>query len=218
MKKMIAAALALGCMTLAEAQNLKEVKLPAPDLTRGTNVMQALSVRESVRECADKDLSMQDLSDVIWAANGINRRQEGKRTAPSALNRQDIDVYVFTDEGVYLYDAKQHALRPVVEGDHRAAVAGKPSPARAQDFVKAFPVTLLFVSDLSRFGMGVNDRVKLMAAMDAGIVSQNVNLFCAGVGLCTVPRASMDEEAIRKLLKLRADQLPLMNNPVGYAK
>lgn len=217
MKKLLLAAVALGCMTLVDAQNLEEVKLPTPDLTRGSGVMKALSDRMSVRECSEKDLSLNDLSDVIWAANGINRPEEGKRTAPSALNKQDIDIYVFTDEAVYLYIPQKHSLRLVVEGDQREALAGPPSPARAQDFVKDFPVILLFVSDLNRFGMS-GERVKMMAAMDAGIVSQNVNLFCSSVGLCTVPRASMDEASVRRILKLTDEQLPLMNNPIGYPK
>lgn len=217
MKKLLLAAVALGCMTLVDAQDLEEVKLPTPDLTRGSSVMKALSDRMSVRECSEKELSLNDLSDVIWAANGINRPEEGKRTAPSALNKQDIDIYVFTDEAVYLYIPQKHSLRLVVEGDQREALAGPPSPARAQDFVKDFPVILLFVSDLNRFGMS-GERVKMMAAMDAGIVSQNVNLFCSSVGLCTVPRASMDEAGVRRILKLTDTQLPLMNNPIGYPK
>lgn len=217
MKKLIMAAVAMGCMTLAEAQDLKEIQLPEPDKTRGTAVMKALSDRVSVRECSPEELSLRDLSDVIWAANGINRPEEGRRTAPSALNKQDIDVYVFTDEGVFLYLPQRHALQPVAEDDHREVLAGPPSPARTQDFVKAFPVILLFVSDLSRFEM-TGERVKLMAAMDAGIVSENVNLFCSSVGLCTVPRASMDEPAVRRLLNLADHQIPLLNNPVGYPK
>lgn len=217
MKKLLLAAVAAGCMSLAEAQHTKDVSLPLPDKNRGVSVMKALSQRMSVRECAQKDLSLSDLSDVLWAANGVNRPDEGRRTAPSALNKQDIDVYVFTDEAVYLYDYEHHALKHCVDGDWRQLLAGPPSPARAQDFVKAFPVILLFVSDMERFGMS-GERVKLMAAMDAGIVSQNVSLFCAATGLCTVPRASMDADGIRKLLKLSDSQLPLMNNPVGYPK
>ena len=123
-----------------------------------------------------------------------------------------MDIYVFLAKGVYLYDASKHVLKLVAEGDHRAVVAGR------QDFVKQAPVSLVYVSDLSRFGMGLDEQVKLMGAMDAGIVSQNVNLFCAGVGLSTVPRASMDQEALRKLLKLSDTQVPMMNNPVGYSK
>lgn len=193
-----------------QAQELKTIRLNAPDKTRGTAVMQALSDRHSVREYAETPLSLQDLSDLLWAANGISR-PDGKRTAPSALNRQDIDIYVVTKEGAYLYDAKADCLRPVAKGDHRAAVAG------GQDFVQTAPVSLVLVSDLSRFG-DTSERTRLMAAVDAGIVSQNINLFCAATGLATVPRATMDQAALKRILKLTDSQLPLMNNPVGHVK
>ena len=199
-------------MTTLHAQGAGELKLNRPDLNRGVNVMKAFSDRHSAREFSTRELSLQDLSDLLWAANGVNRPEDGKRTAPSALNKQDVDIYVFLAKGVYLYDASKHVLKLVAEGDHRAVVAGR------QDFVKQAPVSLVYVSDLSRFGMGLDEQVKLMGAMDAGIVSQNVNLFCAGVGLSTVPRASMDQEALRKLLKLSDTQVPMMNNPVGYSK
>ena len=127
------------------AQDLKVIKLNSPDKNRGCSVMKALSDRHSDREYADKELSLQDLSDLLWAANGINR-PDGKRTAPSALNKQDIDIYVIMKEGAYLYDTKTNSLQPLAKGDHRAAVAG------SQDFVKSAPVSLVLVSDLSRFG------------------------------------------------------------------
>lgn len=193
-----------------QAQNLKEIKLNSPDKNRGSSVMKALSDRHSDREYAAKELSLQDLSDLLWAANGINR-PDGKRTAPSALNKQDVDVYVIMKEGAYLYNAKQQALIPVAQGDQRAAVAG------SQDFVKSAPVCLVLVSDLSRFGK-VSDQTKLMGAVDVGIVCQNIGLFCAGTGLSTVPRATMDKDALKKILKLSDSQLPIMNHPVGYPK
>lgn len=211
MKKLLLAAVALGCMLVAEARGTEDVRLPQPDLNKGLTVMKALSERQSVRECAPDDLSLDDLSGVLWAANGVNRPETGGRTAPSALGKQDIDIYVFTAEAVYLYDHAGHSLKHRVDGDHRGLVAGQ------QDFVKTFPVVLLFVSDTSRFGMD-GERVRLMAAMDAGIVSQNVSLYCAANGLCTVPRASMDTEGLCKLLNLTPAQLPMMNNPVGYPK
>lgn len=195
---------------LINAQNLKEIRLNTPDKTRGANIMKAFANRHSDREFANKDLNIQDLSDLLWAANGINRPSDGKRTAPSALNKQDIDVYVIKQDGAYLYDAKQHSLKPITAGDHRSAVAG------GQDFVKTAPVCLVYVSDLSRFGKDISEQTRLMGAMDAGIVSQNVNIFCAGVGLSTVPRASMDQNTLKKLLKLSDSQIPMMNNPVGY--
>lgn len=210
MRKITVILTALLFISTMYAQDLKVIKLNAPDKTRGKAVMKALSDRHSDREFAAKELSIQDLSDLLWAANGINRT-DGKRTAPSALNKQDIDVYVIMKEGAYLYDAKAHALTPITKGDHRAAVGG------AQDFVKSAPVCLVLVSDLSRFG-NVSDQTKLMAAMDAGIVSQNINLCCVGIGLSTVPRASMDQAALKKILQLTDSQVLMMNNPVGYPK
>ena len=165
------------------AQDLKAIKLSSPDKNRGSSIMKALSDRHSDREYAAKELSLQDLSDLLWAANGINR-PDGKRTAPSALNKQDIDIYVIMKEGAYLYDAKANSLQPIAKGDHRAAVAG------SQDFVKSAPV----------------------------IVCQNINIFCAATGLATVPRATMDQAALKRILKLTDSQLPIMNNPVGYPR
>jgi len=174
--------------------------------------MKALSERHSTREYASKALSLADLSDLLWAANGINRKESGMRTAPSALNKQDVDVYVVLPEGSYLYDAKNHQLTLIAAGDYRGAVAG------GQAFVKTAPVSLVLISDLSRFGDAKSPRSQLMGAMDAGIVSQNISLFCSGTGLVTVPRASMDQAKLKSGLKLKDTQRPLINHPVGYAK
>ena len=170
--------------------------------------MQAFSLRSSLREWSDSMLSMQDLSDLLWAANGINRPAEGKRTAPSAMNAQDIDIYVFMKEGVYLYTASAHALIPVCSGDYRELPG-----------MTAAPVNLVLVSDISRFRAG-NDSLKVLwGAMDAGIVSQNINLFCAGLGLVTVPRASFpDIVKMKETLRLTDSQYVMLNNPVGYRK
>lgn len=190
----------------------KVIKLPNPNLKRAGTVMKALSDRHSTREYAAKSLSLSDLSDLLWAANGVNRKDSGKRTAPSALNKQDVDVYVVLPDGSYLYDAKNHQLNLVSEGDHRAAVAG------GQAFVKAAPVSLVLVSDIARFGDAKNVRNQLMGAMDAGIVSQNISLFCSSANLATVPRASMDMDQLKKALKLKDSQIPMMNHPIGYFK
>ena len=190
----------------------KVIRLPKPNLNRNSEVMEAFANRHSTREYAAKALTLTDLSDLLWAANGINRPEEGKRTAPSAMNKQDVDVYVVLPEGTYLYDAKAHQLNLVAEGDHRGAVAG------GQAFVKSAPVSLLLVSDLSRLGDAKNTHTQLMGAVDAGIVSQNISIFCSAAKLATVPRASMDTAKLKSVLKLTATQLPLMNHPVGYHK
>lgn len=201
----------LMVITTMQAQELKVIKLNAPDKIRGDAMMKVFGERQSIREYAQKDLTPQDLSDLLWATNGINR-PDGKRTAPTARNVQDVDVYVVMKDGVYFYDAVEHALKPVGASDYRGAVAGP------QDFVKEAPVSLLLVTDLSRLGDASSEQTKLMGAVDVGIVCQNINLACAGLGLATVPRATMDQETLRKALKLKDSQLLLMNNPVGYPR
>lgn len=200
------------CLILSTATYAVEkvIQLPQPDVNRKGEVMKALAERHSTREYAAKEVSLTDLSDLLWAANGINRPEEGKRTAPSALNKQDIDIYVVLPQGSYLYQAKGHKLTLITEGDHRDAVAG------GQDFVKSAPVCLVLVSDLSRFGDAGNTRNQLMGAMDAGIVSQNISIFCAAAKLATVPRASMDMNKLKAVLKLSDTQVPMMNHPVGH--
>ena len=172
--------------------------------------MMAISLRASASDWDSTDLDLQDLSDLLWAANGINRAETGKRTAPSAHNAQDIDVYVSMKSGIYLYDAKKHLLELVLDKDCRTLIA---DPQKA---VATAPVICLLVSDISRFKVG-DDSLKLFwAAADAGIVSQNISIFCASVGLATRPRASMDLQKLRQILKLKDSQHLMLNHPVSY--
>ena len=212
MKKMMFAAMMAVLASCATAQNTKDIQLLAPNKDKGVSIMKSLAQRQSHRKCADKELSTADLSDLLWAANGINRPDDNKRTAPSALNRQDIDVYVISKTGAYKYIAAENRLQLITEGDHRDAVAS------GQDFVNQFPVSLVLVSELSKLGDAKNERTRMTAAMDAGYVSQNICLFCAGNGLVTVPRATMNSTELKKILKLGDTALPLLNNPVGYPK
>ncbi len=206
--------LLLACLVLSASLFAAEktIKLPQPDLERSGSVMKALSKRQSTREYSAQELNLNDLSDLLWAANGINRPESERRTAPSAMNRQDIDVYVVLPEGTYFYNAKSHQLELIVEGDLRSLVGGR------QEFVIAAPVSLILVSDQSRFGDRKGEHSKLMGAMDAGAVSQNISLFCAAAGLATVPRASMETDKLKQSLKLNDDQVLMMNHPVGYFK
>ncbi len=183
------------CLSCINAQNAApRIQLEKPDMTRGTSLMKALEDRQSTRECSDKDLSAVDLAGVIWAANGINRPESGKRTAPSAMNKQDIKVYVCLKQGSYLYDHKAHALELISEGDARQRTEA--------------PVMLVLVSDTK----------ETWGALDAGIVSQNISLYCAAFQLATVPRGSMDQDALRTALKLADTQQLHLNHPVGYFK
>ena len=210
MKRTIIFSLFLLCAFNILAQDLKVIKLNTPDKTRGSTVMQAFNDRMSVREYAPESLRPQDLSDLLWAANGINR-PDGRRTAPSARNLQEVEMYVVFAEGVYWYDPKEHALNPVATGDYRKAVAA------SQDFAALAPLSILLVADMNKYG-NLSEQSKLMAAIDVGIVCQNINVACAGLGLVTIPRGTMDQETLKSVLKLTDMHLLLINNPVGYPK
>jgi nitroreductase len=196
------ALLTLGAC-FAPAQDLKPISLPAPQTEGGMPLMQALKQRHSTRAFSSQPLSLQTLSNLLWAGFGINRA-DGHRTAPSAMNWQAIDLYVATAEGVYLYDAKANALQPVVAGDLRA-VAG------TQPFVKDAAVNLVYVADTAR-SHGNTDLIDA----DTGFIAENVYLFCASEGLVTVVRASVDRAAIVKAFKLRPEQHVTLGQSVGY--
>ncbi len=208
MKHLITCLFFLTCNLLAQSA----IILNPPDLTRGLPVMKALSLRASERDFDTTSLSLRDLSDLLWAANGVNRPESGKRTAPSAINAQDIDVYVCMKSGVYFYNANKHLLDLVVLGDYRKLVAG------SQEEVSKAPVICLLVSDISKFSRGDESKKLVWAAEDAGIVSQNISIFCASVGLATVPRATMDLQKLKEILKLKDSQHIMLNNPVSYKK
>ena len=211
MKQLLLVLIATFASTMLQAQGLSVIKLDKPNKERGSVIMKALDDRRSVREFSDKKLSHQDLSDLLWAANGVNR-PDGRRTAPTARNNNDIDVYLVTPEGAYLYVPADHELQPVVAGDYRAIVADN------QDFVKQAPVCVLIVSDYSRFTGLPEAMQKQFGALDAGMVSQNISLFASGCGLVTVPRAFMQRDKLKEILKLKDTQEVLLNHPVGYPK
>ena len=196
---------------VTSGQELKPIKLLTPQMDGGKPLMQALKDRKSTREFKNEMLLPQVLSNLLWAAFGINRQDSGKRTAPSASNMQEIDIYVATAEGLYLYDAKEHILQPVFAGDIRAAT-GK------QSFVKDAAVNLIFVADYSKMGKRDDNRKAITSSADTGFISQNVYLFCASEGLATVVRGLADKPALSKIMKLRPDQKITLTQSVGYPK
>jgi hypothetical protein len=209
-----------------QSTGLKTIKLNEPNKARGLPFMETLSVKASTREWSDRDLSLQDISDLLWAANGINRPDEKKYTASSAQNAHDVDLYLFMRDGVYRYDADAHALEPVLAGDFRSQLmmtppprpkeAGGPPPPPPPPSNP--PIQIILVSDVSRFKFGPPELKPEWGAIDAGIVSQNISLFCATTGVKTRPRASMDKEKITNLLKLNDTQYVFLNHPIGYSK
>lgn len=205
-KKLFSLAVAIIMATACDAQT---TQLPAPSFDNSVPMMQAFASRRSSREYSSRSIDAQTLSNMLWATAGVNRPSDGKRTNPTAMNRQEITVYVFTVEGVSRYVPETHSLEQVVKGDHRDIVAA------GQDFVMTAPVSIVFVGDYDKFGMG-DEKARQMVAVDAGIACENLCLYCAGVSLATVPRATMNVEAIHDLLHLTNHQEPIMNNSVGY--
>ena len=190
------------------AQLPPPVELPKPKLDGTTTLVQALKSRKTAREFAPRALPLQTLSDLLWAACGVNR-DDGRRTAPTAHNWQEVDAYVVLPQGAYLFDAKAHALRGVVAGDLRE-LTGK------QPFVKDAPVTLVYVADLARMKDASPEDRDLYSATDAGFVSQDVYLYCAANGLATGVRGWVDRPVLAKALGLRADQRIVLAQCVGF--
>ncbi len=201
----------LAVPTLSLAQELKPISLPSPQTDGGKPLMQALKDRHTAREFSSEKLSPQVLSNLLWAAFGINRPDTGKRTAPSAMNRQEIDVNLVTADGPHIYDAKRNKLDPVLAEDVRGATGPQP-------FVKDAPLDLVYVADFAKMGKGSDEDKNFYAAADAGFIAQNVYLFCASEGLGVVVRGSVDRAALAKVMKLRPDQKILLGQTVGHPK
>lgn len=191
------------------AQKAEPIKLPPPQTTGGKALMQALKDRKTSREFSSKELPLQIISDMLWAANGINRPDSAHTTAPSAMNMQEIDIYVAAAGGLYLYDAKNNMLAPVLTEDIRT-LTGR------QGFVKDAPVNLIYTADLSKMGKLAASEADFYSATDTGFISENVYLYCASAGLATVVRGMIDRAELAKAMKLRADQKIILAQTVGY--
>jgi nitroreductase len=198
---------------------MSPIKLSAPRMGRGMPLMQALEKRRSTRDLSPQVLSPQHLSELLWAADGINRklapgadpRQSGSRTSPSPLAKYPVDIYAVLKEGVYLYRPAEHDLIPVLSGDHRKDTG-------IQGFVGVAPLTLLFVADLARFNstrMPVEEQI-LESHVEAGCQAQNVYLYCASEGLGATVRGSVPRARVAGLLKLRPEQRIVVGQTIGY--
>ena len=211
LKKGFILALLLALPIFIYAQDIKPIKLLVVQMGGGKPLMQALKERKSMREFSSQELPLQVISNLLWAANGINRPESAHRTAPSAMNMQEIDIYLAKADGLYLYDAKENILIPVASGDIRA-LTGK------QPFVKDAPINLIYVADLAKMGRLSAVDADFYAAADTGFISENVYLYCSSFGLATVVRGLMDKPALAKAMKLGADDKIILAQTVGYPK
>jgi SagB-type dehydrogenase family enzyme len=199
------------------AADLSPMKLPPPDMKGGKPLMQCLKDRKTDRSFSTKKLPVEVLSDLLWAAWGINRPDSGKRTAPSAHNWQEIDVYVAMEEGLYRYNARNHALDPVLKSDLRKNTSHLLQPLRGS--ITGAPLQLIYVADFSRMGLTTSDEEKkISSAADAGFIAQNVYMYCASAGLATGVRASFDKDALAENMRLRDKQKMVLVQAVGYSQ
>lgn len=204
-------ALSLALMGMTLMASAQDIQLPKPLMENKVTLMEALQNRHSSREYSEKQITDSELSTVLWAACGINRPESGKLTVPSAINAQDIQVYVIRQDGSYLYQPKENTLKNVSSKDLRTLVAGR------QTFAASAPVSLVLVSDHSKFGKA-KDAAERLGVIDAGYVSQNICLACAALNLNTVPRMTMDTEGLRKELGLDSNYDIIINSQIGYPK
>lgn len=201
----------------------QERKLPAPSFNGGMPMNEVVANRYSEREFdTSRDIDDSILGQLLWMTAGVNRPDAtpsrfgapANRSNPTARNWQEIHLFVFDKNAVWEYLPAAHALSLAKEGDHRKLVCG--TPEFSQEFVLDAPVSIVFVADMTELPEG--DQAKAMALVDAGIACENLNLACISEGIATVPRATMDAAAISALLGLNSRQLPILNNPIGYAK
>jgi nitroreductase len=202
---------ALAAAQGATAQEATVLELPPPRTDGGKPLIQALRLRRSIREYADRALPLQVLSDLLWAAFGINRPVTGDRTAPYWRHIMVIDVYAAMANGVWLYEPKRHALLTHLRIDIRAQTG-------VQDFVGTAPLNLVYVAHGERMQDLSADERRLYASVDAGFIGQNVYLFCASEGLATVFRGAVDYQKLASTLQLGTGQFVTFAQTVGYPK
>ena len=201
--------LTLGfCVSLHAAEALEPIPLPPPQTQGGLPLMQALKHRQTTRELKPDKLPTQVLANLLWAGFGINRPETAHRTAPSAMNSQEVDIYVALADGLYVYEAATSRLRPVLAGDFRAKISGQP-------FAKIAPAVLVYVADLPRLVKAKPEQRLFYAAIDTGFISQNIYLYCASEGLATVVFA-VDKRPLAAAMKLKPDQRVILAQAVGY--
>lgn len=192
-----------------KARSLAVLELPAVEALTPISLAEALRCRQSNREFSSRPLPLKVLSELLWSAYGVNRPDSGGRTAPSALNAQEIDVYAAMAGGVYLYEPRAHVLHRVAEVDARRVTG-------YQDFVDEAPLDLIYVADHEHMSAIPKDQRAVFSGAAAGAIAQNVYLYCAAAGLSTVVRGWLDHAALAQVLQLTEHEHVLLSQTVGY--
>lgn len=197
--------------TLAPAQNSGDIQLPNPDQSGGKPLLQCLKDRHSSREFLKDELSLQELSNLLWAANGINRPESGKLTAPTAMNKQNMEVYVVLPSAIYFYEAKTYQLKLIASGNFMK-LTGK------QGFVDNAALNVVIVSDLEKLGNSDSEEKTLYSGIHAGAIVQNIYLFCASTELNTVTRRWFEADELKKAMNLPDTKTIILCQTVGKMK
>lgn len=208
MKKVSISFLVLLSWTICSGQVIETIPLPTAEKKGGMPVMEAFQLRKTQRSFSSKELTSQQLSNLLWAAYGINR-PDGFRTVPAAKNWYEYDIYVLKSDGWFLYEATKHALLKMGNEDLRVY-------GGTQDFVKAAPVILVYVAEFERMTNTTDELRKFFSAVDVGYISQNVYLYCASEGLATIILGQVDKVKVREVLKLKPTQQVMLSQPVAY--
>jgi len=208
LKRPAAVFLAFLMFSILPATAQEITKLPPPQTEGGMPLMQALKERKSSREFSAQKIPMSVLSNLLWSAWGINR-SDGHRTAPSARNMQELDVYVASSDGLFLYEAANHQLKKILGEDIRAATGNN-------EYVKDAALNLIYVADLKKANIPDPEALAFYTGADTAFLAQNVYLFCASEGLATVVRGNINKPELAKIMKLRPDQKITLAQSVGY--
>ena len=196
---------------LLSGQTFKEFALPEPNKTGGMPIMEALNNRHSTRSFTEQKLSKEQMSNLLWAGFGVNRPLKDKRTAPSARNFKEIDIYVCIKEGVFIYKPTTNSLMQISDEDIREITG-------TQNYVKDAAVNLVYIADYSRLANPEAKERQIWAYANAGFISQNIYLYCASEGLGTIVRALVPREVLAKKLNLKFNQEIILAQTVGYEK
>ena len=185
------------------------ISLPKPKTEGGKPLMEVLKNRQSARTFQNKELLLQDISNILWAAYGINRENSNRRTVPSARNKQEFDIYLSLSRGLYLWNPIENTLFLVKKGDFRKEIG-------MQDFVATAPLILIYVANFDKMDGMDDDKRVFYSANDCGYICQNVYLYAASENLNTVVIGSVNKEKVSELLNLKKSQHVILAQPIGY--
>jgi SagB-type dehydrogenase family enzyme len=196
-------------MTTLISLGAQNIELPQPIKTGGMPLMEALAERRTSREFTEKEIELQTLSNLLWAAYGFNRPDENKRTAPTSRNYQEMEVYVAVKSGLYYYDAANNMLIQIHNKDVRANTG-------LQEYVATAPLNLIYVANQQKVQDPHGERQLKASHTNSGFIAQNVYLYCASEGLASVVRAWFDEDDLQKAMQLGDDYKIILTQTVGY--